>query len=51
MNRLTNPEKTTAAVALSPVDFRPGASNPGTVPFEIKFKSEDEARLFEQKFT
>lgn len=36
---------------IQPVDFRPGESGPGAVAFEIKFKREDEAHLFEQAFT
>jgi hypothetical protein len=36
---------------IEPVDFRPATCNPGIVAFEIKFKHEDEARLFEQTFT
>lgn len=36
---------------IQPVDFRPGAGNPGAVAFEIKFQREDEAHLFGQAFT
>jgi hypothetical protein len=36
---------------IQPADFRPGPSNPGTVAFEIKFKREDDACLFEHTFT
>lgn len=33
------------------VDFRPDPAGPGAVAFEIKFRREEEARLFEQTFT
>jgi hypothetical protein len=36
---------------IQPVDFRPGEGGPGTVAFEIRFRREDEAHLFEQAFT
>jgi hypothetical protein len=35
---------------IQPVDFRPYTAGPGAVAFEIKFRREDEARLFEQTF-
>lgn len=36
---------------IQPVDFRPSESDPGAVAFEIRFRREDEAHLFEQAFT
>jgi hypothetical protein len=36
---------------IQPVDFKPSESGPGAVAFEIRFKREDEAHLFEQAFT
>ena len=36
---------------IQPADFRPGKSDPGAVAFEIRFKREEEAHLFEQAFT
>ena len=36
---------------IQPVDFRPSESAPGAVAFEIRFRHEDEAHLFEQAFT
>lgn len=35
---------------IQPADFRPGECKAGRVAFEITFKREDEARLFEQEF-
>jgi hypothetical protein len=36
---------------IQPVDFRPDPTRgPGAVAFEIKFRREEEARLFEQTF-
>lgn len=36
---------------IQPADFRSSASGPGAVAFEIRFRREDEAHLFEQRFT
>lgn len=36
---------------IQPADFRPSPSDPGAVAFEIRFRREDEAHLFEQTFT
>jgi hypothetical protein len=36
---------------IQPFDFRPDPAGPGAVAFEIKFRREEEARLFEQTFS
>lgn len=35
---------------IEPAEFRPEVAAPGSVAFAIRFKSEDEARLFESEF-
>jgi hypothetical protein len=35
---------------IQPAEFRPDASGPDAVAFEIRFQREDEAQLFEQAF-
>ena len=35
---------------IQPAEFRPDASGPDSVAFEIRFQQEDEAQLFEQAF-